>query len=168
MLTQEKLKKIINYDPETGSITRIINVKDIEKAGAINTNGHRQIRIGKKLYLAHRLAFIYMTGIFPKYEVDHINGMRDDNRWCNLRDVSHTNNMRNTKNRVDNVSGITGVSRRAKQAAWRVNIINDGKQMQKSFSDSKYGGNNLAFMAASFCSVRLRQELGYHENHGRV
>jgi hypothetical protein len=73
--------------------------------------GYVQIKIDKKLYKAHRLAWLYMTGSWPIDQIDHINGKKADNRWCNLRDVSRTVNMQNQKTAMASSStGVLGVS----------------------------------------------------------
>ena len=89
MITQKHLKEILDYNTETGIWTWRVNqarrIKIGQRAGTIISDGHRHIGISGKFYKAHRLAWLYMTGEFPKDEIDHINGVPDDNRWCNLR-----------------------------------------------------------------------------------
>jgi hypothetical protein len=65
-------------------------------AGSLHKDGYVYIGIDGRLYLAHRLAVLYVTGEWPEQEVDHKNGVRDDNRWRNLRDASSAQNRRNT------------------------------------------------------------------------
>ena len=93
MLTQKELKERIEYNPETGKFVVIKDTKTGKRregllAGWTNMRGYREIKIQGKCYIASRLAFLYMTGEFPKFEVDHINRIRSDDRWCNLRDAS--------------------------------------------------------------------------------
>ena len=99
MLTQERLKQLLNYDPETGIFTRIISVSSNalkgDIAGWINGHGYRQLSIDYKKYDCHRLAFLYMLGKLPNEEVDHINHIRSDNRWINLREVTRHENKKN-------------------------------------------------------------------------
>ena len=101
MLTQKRLKELLYYNPENGIFTWKVcpntnnRVKIGDIAGGID-EGYVRIRIDSKIYRAQRLSFLYMTGKFPKKEVDHINGLRDDNRWKNLRDVSKSVNQQNT------------------------------------------------------------------------
>jgi hypothetical protein len=73
-------------------------------------NGYIIIRIDNVLYLAHRLAWLYMTGSWPPAQIDHINRSRADNRWENLRAVSNTENAWN-RTAPSNKSGFTGVRR---------------------------------------------------------
>jgi hypothetical protein len=73
-------------------------------------DGYRQIRINKHPYKEHRLAWLYMTDAWPKREIDHVNGGRIDNRFCNLREATPAENRRNSRNRINNTSGFKGVS----------------------------------------------------------
>jgi len=172
MLTQDNLKKLLHYSPDTGVFTWLVSsarrIKIGYIAGCIDPQGYRVISVNKRLYQAHRLAFLYMTGGFPENDTDHINGFCGDNRWCNLRSVTNAENRRNQRTPRNNTSGIMGVSRSRLMESWRVDVKDSGKQLYRSFSDSKFGGTNLALMAASFYAIKLRQEIGYHENHGRV
>lgn len=113
MITQEYLKEKLHYDPETGIFsglslyrnkTRMINTR----AGSTGTDRYVKIRIDKKYYQAHRLAFLYMTGEIPKL-VDHKNRNITDNRWCNLRPVTDSQNQMNQKIMSNNTSGYRGV-----------------------------------------------------------
>ena len=97
-LTQDRLKQLLRYDPETGEFIRVVGVKGAAAgtvAGCINKQGYNFIGIDHERPYAHRLAFLYMTGDWPTFQVDHINGIKTDNRWANLRDVSATVNMQN-------------------------------------------------------------------------
>ena len=111
-ITKELLQSMFDYNVETGLFTRKI---DWYKASAGEVClckmriGYILIGVLGKRYLAHRLAFVYMTGAWPPEEVDHINGVRDDNRWCNLRLASKTENRRNLPKKCTNTSGIKGV-----------------------------------------------------------
>ena len=115
ILTQKYLKKVLRYYPGKGVFVRKaqtsprIKVGDI--AGSKHGNGYVHISVGAKQYFAHRLAWLYMTGAWPKGQIDHKNGVRSDNRWSNLRSVSKSENMQNLKRaRSDNLStGVLGV-----------------------------------------------------------
>ena len=94
----KRLQEILDYDQETGIFTWKINQCGARKKGQIagtkNKNGYIVIR-HKKLYYAHRLAWLYVHGIFPDSVIDHINRNKSDNRINNLRSVSHADNMYN-------------------------------------------------------------------------
>ena len=91
-LTQKRLKELFYYDPVTGVFTRLhstSNVKAGRATGNLNTGGHLGFLVDKKMYQAHRLAWLYVHGDWPNSQIDHINGVRTDNRIENLRDVPH-------------------------------------------------------------------------------
>jgi len=102
-IAQDRLKQLVTYDPETGIFmsapTRpaVGRVKFGVPLGNKNRKGYMQTMVDGTRYSLQRLAFIYMTGDYPKppYEVDHINGDKTDNRWCNLRSVLHRDNLTN-------------------------------------------------------------------------
>lgn len=100
-LTQEYLKQIIKYDPDTGLIywARYRNWRTPlgKAAGSPDKDGYTKLRINHKAYLAHRLAFLYMTGAWPKNQVDHINLDKGDNRWANLREATAAQNAANRR-----------------------------------------------------------------------
>ena len=127
MITQEMAKIWYDYDLETGALTfRLRDVSTMrpciysrhvkmvgKEAGGINSEGYRVVLVNKKYCLAHRLIWLMMTGVLPKYpefEIDHINGIRTDNRWCNLRLVTKSENQRNHAPRKNNTSGFHGVN----------------------------------------------------------
>lgn len=114
MLTQEYLKSILRYDPETGLFTWIVTFsnrcKTGQLAGGLQNHGYWRIRINKKDYQAHRLAWLYMIGEWPKSDIDHINTIKSDNRWCNLREATEIQNAHNRSYQINNKLGVKGVS----------------------------------------------------------
>ena len=115
LLTQEELKQLLHYDPETGVFTWLVDSNRKVKAGSIagykHSKGYVEVGISEFIYKAHRLAFLYMTGNFPLDCVDHINGIRDDNRWLNLRSCTNQQNQFNRRVYKDNKSGYKGVGK---------------------------------------------------------
>ena len=99
MLTQKRLKELFKYKPDTGEFVRIRTVTHNAQAGDVpscrNTQGYVVFRIEGKLYRRARLAVLYMTGDLPSagMQVDHINHIRDDDRWDNLRVISQKQNL---------------------------------------------------------------------------
>lgn len=113
-LTVKKLKEILSYDPLTGKfawIKSLSNRKPLgSQAGYLSKNdGYIYIRIYKYRTTAQRWAWFYMEGYWPEHEIDHINRIKTDNRWNNLRHITHRCNSRNTPKRSDNKTGIAGV-----------------------------------------------------------
>ncbi len=103
----------IKYDPQTGVFTWVGKIENQWaglQAGMIEKKGYRQIEISGHRCKAHRLAWFLMTGAWPKHQIDHINGVKDDNRWCNLREATNAENKRNAGRRADNTSGYKCVS----------------------------------------------------------
>lgn len=112
MITQERLKQLLHYDPTTGVFTRIkSNRADRlgKQPGAVNSKGYVQIRLDGTLYVAHRLAWLYCYGEFPKNQLDHFNGDKSDNKLSNLRHATNKQNQENVTIQINNTSGYRGV-----------------------------------------------------------
>lgn len=113
-LTREQLVAEYSYDPSTGLFYRLsdrVGAPRGQVLGRLTSSRYLQIAVGGKAFSAHRLAWLYMTGEWPKHMVDHINGVRHDNRWSNLRDVTRSVNMENQRKAMrTNKSGFLGVS----------------------------------------------------------
>lgn len=114
-VTHDELLKLLHYDPETGYFTwklaRCGQVPAGARAGSITAYGYRRINIRHKLYTAHKLAVFYMTGEWPRHDVDHKRGNRDDNRWVKIRELSRAENMQNLQGaHKDNATGFLGVA----------------------------------------------------------
>lgn len=164
MITQKMLKEKFHYDPESGVFTRLVSgannkVKVGDIAGSPNL-GYIRIWMDGRHYMAHRLAFLYMTGAFPEEQVDHINHIRNDNRWANLRAVTRLENSRNLKRPTRNTSGHIGVSWVEPRKKWTVNIRINGKLKHLGYFESLEDA-----VAARKVASR---EHGFHENHGQV
>lgn len=131
MLTQEKLRESLHYDPKIGLFTWIrttsnrVKVGDI--AGSVSDTGYIDIRLNGRLFKSHRLAWLYVHGSWPANVIDHINNIRTDNRICNLRDVPITVNASNVSERSLSVSGYTGVTWCKSSKKWRVKIQANGR-----------------------------------------
>ncbi len=131
-LTQAKLKELLHYNPDTGIFTwlngRGNGTLKEDKAGSI-CNNYIEIGVNKISYYAHRLAWLYMEGYFPENEIDHINRIKDDNRWCNLRHVSSTCNKRNRDKQSNNTSGVSGVTFHKHNNLWQAQIKVNNKNI---------------------------------------
>jgi hypothetical protein len=110
-LTQERLKELLRYEPLTGLLFwRAPNHRQAKGAIGCPTKGYLCVWVNGHYYALHRLAWLYMCGSFPEKLVDHINGDRTDNRWDNLREVTHAQNLQGArKSRTDSKTGILGV-----------------------------------------------------------
>lgn len=119
-LSAAELHRLFEYDPDTGVFTR--KVRPSRAAGAHNGFGHRQIRVLGTLYMAHRLAWLYVYGEWPSTYLDHINGKPDDNRIVNLRPATCKQNQENTKLNAASTSGYRGVNWHAGRKRWVARI----------------------------------------------
>lgn len=123
ILSQERLKQVLDYDLNTGFFKRKkLYGPKVDIAGHVATSGHRQIMIDGTLYMAHRLAWLWQYGELPALLVDHKNKNPDDNRICNLRLATNSENQQNTKIRSDNISGEKGISFLKTKNCWRSRI----------------------------------------------
>jgi len=139
MITQLELLKLLHYNPCTGVFAWIVakqGNKIYDIAGTLNKEGYIAIIVNRKLYRAHRLAWLYMIGEWPGDQIDHVNGIRNDNRWINLREATISQNGANSNIRTDNTSGIKGVSWNREKEKWRVRINIDKKEMFLGYFDN--------------------------------
>lgn len=100
-LTAEALRELLHYDPETGVFTWRVKMWRAlagSIAGHVSQHGYRMIKISQWKWQAHRLAYLYMTGEHPPHDIDHINQIRSDNRWVNLRSATRKQNQENKSN----------------------------------------------------------------------
>ena len=136
-LTAEKLRMLLHYDPETGIFTRKVRtsprIKVGDVAGSVNTSGYLLISVQSRLYLAHRLAWLYVYGEWPKLTIDHVNRNTSDNRIANLRDISHKQNGQNASIRIDNTSGHTGIIWCGREGKWLARICHNYKTIHLGY-----------------------------------
>lgn len=157
MLTQERLKQLLSYDPETGVFMRLISVRGMRKQlGSQHNNGYWQVCVDYKIYLAHRLAWLFMYGEFPHDQLDHINGDRLDNRVCNLRLVTNKQNHENLKLHKNNMSGWRGVHFCNREGKWIARVVHN----QTTF----YAGSYFSREDAAEAAKKLRDDLFTHHH----
>ena len=173
-LTAEIAREFLDYSPETGELTWKLrarywfktsrsfnswNAKFAYKtAFYIGDQGYRKGSILGKTYKAHRVIWLWMTGEWPDH-TDHINGVRNDNRWSNLRNVNAAGNSKNSKLRSDNTSGRVGIYQRKDSGAWVAEMWISGEK-RKWQCESK----EKAILRRKAAEVLY----GFHENHGRT
>lgn len=131
--TRERLKELLDYNPETGVFTWV-NAGKI--AGSPCGFGYRAIRCLGGRYYSHRLAWFYVRGAWPKNQIDHINGNKSDNRIANLREATHKENLWNSAKHKDNKSGLKGVSLHAQSGRWQTQIYINGRSRFLGLHDS--------------------------------
>lgn len=175
-LTQEIVRELLDYDPETGILTwkerdvkwfksehasKVWNTRYANKEAFtyINKSGHKQGAIFYVNYFSHQIIWLWMTGEWSSEDIDHINGLPFDNRFSNLRHVSHEDNCRNQKLRNTNKSGINGVCWCKNRKRWLASVTINGKTRIIKRCHTKEEATELANEA--------REKLNYHKNHGK-
>jgi len=164
MLNYEEVRRLLDYDPETGILTWKIPRRNTvvgQEAGRAVTRcnkPYRAIHICGKQTMSHKVAFLWMTGRFPVEEVDHQNGNGRDNRWTNLREVTRLENNKNRRRYSNNKSGQTGVCWAKREKRWRVSISVSKQPIILGYFISK----------EKAIAVRKAAEItyGFHPNHG--
>lgn len=160
MITQEQVKSRYIYHAD-GYLTFREAAQGRQKGsrvGCLNGNGYVCTDIKAKLYSVHRLIFLYHHGYMPT-QTDHINGIRDDNRISNLRDVSHQENCKNQKIRSDNTSGYLGVDWHKIKKKWRAQVGVGGKKIYLGYFD------DIEDAVSARGQANIKYE--FHKNHGR-
>ncbi len=161
-LTQGRLKEVLHYDPETGFFTWRIKAGRCSAgamANSLNAAGYIQISIDGGRHYGHRLAILYVTGIWPSEQVDHINGIKGDNRWVNLRQVSPSENNHNIGRLPrHNTSGFLGVHFHKAMGRYLASITVNNKQCVIGY----YGTPELAHAAYMMAKDNM------HPTHRRL
>lgn len=143
MITQERLKHLVNYDHSTGIFTRRVTYgrHDCFKAGVTlgcdNGSGYLTITLDKSKYYAHRLAWLYVTGGWPKAEIDHRDLNRANNKFDNLREATRNTNSFNKPVQKNNKIGIKGVSWSTTMKQFESRITVYGKQICLGYFETK-------------------------------
>ncbi len=161
MITQAELKELLHYNPETGvfkwkkKTANCIEIGDM--AGCLNSRGYLIICINSKNYYAHRLAWLYMTGEWP-VQIDHINHIKDDNSWINLRETTSQENSKNRSLRKTNKSGVIGVGWCKQSNKWKTGIKISQKAIHLGYFTDKF---------EAICARKsAERKYEFHPNHG--
>jgi len=163
MTTHEELKSLFIYGTSTGNFYRKTSpcnsVKIGDKAGTVKANGYTYIRFQGKQQAAHRLAWLFIYGRWPTKRLDHINGDKADNRMCNLRLVTQSENQLNRKLCSRSSTGIKGVSTHSASGKYQVTLSVDG--VKRHFG--LFGSIELAELVARGAREKYH---GEYCNHG--
>ena len=140
-LTPDRLREVLTYDEASGVFrwkekpSQRTNAGEI--AGFLHSCGYREVRVDGVRYKMHRLAWLYAYGKWPEKHIDHINGIRDDNRIANLREADNAQNHQNKKRaQSNNASGYLGVCWHSANKRWRAQIQACGKKIQLGYFDT--------------------------------
>ena len=156
MITQAELKSQLHYDAESGIFTRIVSNSNKVQVGDIagfpDKNGYIIIAVFGKQYRAHRLAWLYVTGHWPKDQIDHVNGISGDNRLVNIRDCTQYENILNQGLKKSNNSGYKGVSYFKRDGTWMA--------MGRAFGERYFLGYHITPQLASKSYQEFAKE--YH------
>lgn len=151
IVTADEIREMFRYDPETGEFQRAVTRgqwRAGQVAGTRHNQGYWQISIRGRTYLAHRLAWLYMTGKWPQADIDHRNGDRGDTRFSNLREATRAENKQNENAPIaDSASGLRGVNWHKAGKGWEARIRAGGVRRHLGIYESKYAAH-AAYMAA--------------------
>lgn len=154
-LTQEKLKNFLTYDQETGVFT-INSTK--KKIGRVGFRGYLTVDVYGTAFRAHRLAWLYMTGTWPKALIDHIDGDVLNNRFSNLREATHSQNVFNAHSKKRNRNLPRGVQKTKGSSTFRAEISDAGKKIHLGCYPSAEEASEVYQLAAEM----LHGEFAYH------
>jgi hypothetical protein len=156
------LKETLFYHRKTGQFkwrVKRSGVRIGDFAGCIRKDKYVLIRIDNKLHLAHRLAWFYVYGKWPKKNLDHIDGNPANNRIENLREVNPSENQKNMKLNSSSKTGIMGVIWNKQANKWAASITIKYKTIHIGYSNDFFEACCLRKSAENLC--------GFHQNHGR-
>ena len=162
-VTGERLREVLDYNSETGVFRwRVVACRRMragDVAGSISSNGYRTITIDYTHYKASRLAWLYVTCEWPAAGIDHVNLDRADDRFCNLRHATQSENMANTRAYANNSSGFKGVHWDPARSKWRAQIKANGERIHLgSFHIQEDAAAAYAAAAAQYFGEYARTE----------
>lgn len=151
MMSVKRITELLDYNKDTGIFTWKVaasrNIKIGDIAGGLS-NGYVAISLGGRNYQAHRLAWMYVNGVVPKLFIDHINGIRTDNRISNLREATHEINAQNIRDpQVNNKCGLLGVNYDKFTGKFRAQIQVNGKKKSLGRFETKEDAHSAYLLA---------------------
>lgn len=162
-LSLSRARELLSYDAETGKLTwrkpprRGVGV--MSEVGCVRPDGYRTVTIDGNAFLAANLIWFLVYGEWPVASVDHENRVRSDDRFCNLRPATQTENNFNQKIRVDNSLGIRGVTPDTIQGGFVASLTKDGKLItRKRFRAVEDAISHRKAMEQIHCGAFLPQE----------
>lgn len=175
MLTVERARERLSYDPATGALTWLERPRSEfsrdrlwvtwnkrwagKEAGSVGVNGYRYVTVDGVKYLSHRVIWLIATGAWPANDIDHEHGRRSDNQFDALREATRGENLKNCCRRKDNSSGTTGVYLDRSRGKWVAVIHSDGI--------THHLGRHESIDDAIAARKSAEAIHGFHENHGR-
>lgn len=160
--TPERIRECFSYDERTGKITRLISTRNAKAGSDASKNearGYFNTSVDGHILGSHVVAWVIKTGEYPVLQIDHINGNRKDNRWCNLRQVTRSQNLQNSKRRLDNSSGVKGVNWHKKCQKWNARLCLNGHSINLGFFTELEDAKAARINAAN----RIYKEYARHE-----
>ena len=168
ILTHARVRELLDYNPYTGDLRWKVRRGGTANAGTFaatlethSKTGYQRYRvqIDCKSYTASRIIWLWMTGEFPKHQIDHEDQDSLNNKWDNLRDIPNQQNHKNRHKQRNNIRGAMGVSKRKDCNTYRARIMVDGINIELG------GFNNKADAIKARKAAEKRY--GFHPNHGR-
>ncbi len=138
-LTSNKLKEVASYDPETGLFFRLVKVSNVSAGNVLpkpSRNGYFRMRIDGRLYYMHRLAWLYVNGAWPKNLIDHVDGIKTNNKIDNLREAAFFENFQNITIKSKAASGLRGAYLDKASGRWQSKILFRGKRISNGYFDT--------------------------------
>ena len=158
MIDAETLRAMLDYDLETGVFRWRVTLSNRAPAGTIagarNGGGYMQIRVWGCIRAAHRLAWLYVHGVWPPEDVDHINRVRHDNRLANLRLASRSENLMNAKKRKGTGTTLKGVTFRGGRYIARIRVRREEKHLGCFATEQEAHG--------AYCAAAIKEFGAYH------
>lgn len=171
-ITVDRLRYLLSYEPETGHLTWLVargKIPPGTRAGGLNDQGYILLRVDSVAVRAHRIAWALMTGEMPTLQIDHINRVRSDNRWINLRQATHSQNHQNLVVRKDCRHGIRGIEKHS-SGLWRARLSINKKRVILGYfktaeeaTQARIDGEKKYFTHSSACSPQS----ACHDDHAQ-